>query len=91
MPSPLWLKTQNSLVEDGTLENIVSMHTVSFENVSTLLGDVENDSSSVQAAIVSAIVNNRYVFNVFFIPYAFRSVLLSTVCPHVMDGLSFYK
>ena len=53
MPSPEWLNTQNDLAAVGTREKTVSKKMVSSENVSRSPADVEKESSSVQANIVS--------------------------------------
>ena len=48
-PFPERLLTQKSRVDDGTVENTVSMRTVSVENVSRLFGDVVKSSISSHA------------------------------------------
>lgn len=65
MPSPDLLYTQNERVEVGTVENTVSILTVSVENVRVFDGDRLNESSSVQAArkanaTVRHIVDNNF-------------------------------
>lgn len=54
MPSPELLYTQKVRVVLGTRENTVSSLTVSVENVRVLPTEVENVSSSVQAARMAA-------------------------------------
>lgn len=52
MPSPERLYTQKECVDEGTVENTVSIFTVSIENVNIFDGEVVKESSSEQAASI---------------------------------------
>jgi hypothetical protein len=60
MPSPDRLYTHTVFVTVGTVENVVSIFMVSAENVSSLVADVVNESSSVQA-ITSTVSTDKKI------------------------------
>lgn len=68
MPSAELLYIQNERVDAGTLENTVSINTVSTSIVSTFIGDAENESSSLQAERKTASNGNKAsMFLILFI------------------------